>query len=250
MDSMVISIVALVLLFGGALLGLFISERLPRHHLTSENKEVVMLGVGLVGTIAGIALGLLIGSAYSYQNQQTAELVQVSADVTALGKLLRHYGPEASEARESLRTTVEQVLASNWVTEQKQELKSATTTSPLDRVYSQVRDLPAKDEGQRMIKSEALGLLKSLSKMRLLIVEQTATTALSPLLFVMIFWLTAIFLSWGLFAPRSAAAISTFLVAAICVSCAIFMVVGLYTPYSGLLRISTAPLRLACDSLA
>src|SRR5215469_6093508 len=222
MSSIEISAIAFTFAFGGALLGMFIGPRLPKHHIDADTKEVVRLGVGLVGTIAGIALGLLIGSAYSYQNQQTAELVQVSADVTALGKLLRHYGPEASEARESLRTTVEQVLASNWVTEQKQELKSATNTSPLDRVYSQVRDLPAEDEGQRMIKSEALGLLKSLSKMRLLIVEQTATTALSPLLFVMISWLTAIFLSWGLFAPRSAAAISTFLVAAICVSCAIF----------------------------
>jgi len=106
-----------------------------------------------------------------------------------------------------------------------------------------------KDDEHRMMKSEALSLLKSLAQMRWLILEQTSTTVLRPLLFVMIFCLTAIFVSWGLFSPLNATAGTTFFVAALCVSGAILLILELYSPYSGLLRLSSAPLRLAYESL-
>jgi hypothetical protein len=64
------------------------SERLSAPDYPNTISNVVRLGMGLVGTIVAIALGLLIGSAYSYFNNQTDELVHVSADVGALGRLL------------------------------------------------------------------------------------------------------------------------------------------------------------------
>ena len=93
MSSIEMSAITFALVFGGALLGLFIRRRLPEHHQNADTKDVVRLGMGLVGTIVAIALGLLIGSAYSYFNNQTDELVHISADVGALGRLLRQYGP-------------------------------------------------------------------------------------------------------------------------------------------------------------
>ena len=68
MSSIEMSAITFVLVFGGALLGLFIRRRLPGHHQSADTKDVVRLGMGLVGTIVAIALGLLIGSAYSYFN--------------------------------------------------------------------------------------------------------------------------------------------------------------------------------------
>ena len=73
MSSIEMSAITFVLVFGGALLGLFIRRRLPEHHQNADTKDVVRLGMGLVGTIVAIALGLLIGSAYSYFNNQTNE---------------------------------------------------------------------------------------------------------------------------------------------------------------------------------
>jgi hypothetical protein len=71
MSSIAISEVTFALVFGGALLGTVIGARLPKHHVNADTKDVVRLGMGLVGTIVAIALGLLIGSAYSYFNNQT-----------------------------------------------------------------------------------------------------------------------------------------------------------------------------------
>jgi len=114
MSSIAISAIAFALVFGGALLGALLGARLPKHHLIDENKEVVRLAMALVGTLTGMALGLLIGSAKTYYDTQSNELTQVSANVALLGHLLQYYGPEANEAQESLRLAVERVLVENW----------------------------------------------------------------------------------------------------------------------------------------
>ena len=66
-----------------------------------------------------------------------------------------------------------------------------------------------------------------------------------PFLVVMVFWLAVIFASFGLFAPRNATVIATLFVCALSVSGAIFLILELDSPFSGLLQISYAPLRNA-----
>ena len=250
MNSLEISAGAFALVFGGALLGAFLGAILPKHHLSTENKEVVRLAMALVGTLTGMALGLLIGSAKTYYDTQSSELTQVSANVALLGRLLNHYGPEANGVHEALRLAVQRVLAENWPKERAGNRRLSPKTSPIEDVYDQLRGLSPKDEEHRMMQSEAVGLLRNLSQLRWLILTQTGTTTLQPLLSVMVFWMTGIFVSWGMFSRVNAISVTTFLVAAMCVSAAIFLILELYSPYSGFLRISSTPLRIAYDSLA
>src|SRR3974390_236017 len=236
MSSIEISAIAFTFAFGGALLGMFIGPRLPKHHIDAETKEVVRLGMGLVGTIAGIALGLLISSAYSYYNKQTDELVQISEDGSSPRRLLQQYGHEATGVRESLRVAIQRILAENWPND-RMEKKFSATAAPAEDVYNQLRALTPQDDDHRMMKSEATSLLKSVVLMRSLVIEQSSTTVLRPLLFVMIFWLTAIFVSWGLFSSPNATAVATFFVAALCVSGGILMILGVYTSFSRVLSL-------------
>jgi hypothetical protein len=62
-------------------------------------------------------------------------------------------------------------------------------------------------------------------------------------LVVLVFWLTIIFMSFGLFAPRTATVIATFLVCALSVSGAILLIQELDRPFQGLIQISSAPFR-------
>jgi hypothetical protein len=250
MSSIAISVGAFALVFGGALLGTFLRARLPERHLSAENKEVVRLAMALVGTLTGMALGLLIGSAKSYYDTESNELTQVSANVTLLGHLLQYYGPEANGAEESLRSTVERVLAENWPNEGVENWKPSKKAGHIQEVYGKIRALAPKDEEHRMMQSEALDLLRNLAQLRGLFIAQSGTRILEPLLFVMIFWMTSIFASWGLFSRANAVSVTTFFVAALCVAGAIFLILEMYTPYKGLLRISSTPLHIAYDSLA
>jgi membrane-bound ClpP family serine protease len=61
----------------------------------------------------------------------------------------------------------------------------------------------------------------------------------------MVFWLTVLFFSFGLFAPRNATSMASILAAALSVSGAIFLIIEMYMPYGGLIRVSSVPLRSA-----
>jgi hypothetical protein len=66
---------------------------------------------------------------------------------------------------------------------------------------------------------------------------------------VVVLWLTVIFVSFGIFAPFNATAIGSLIVAAVSVSGAIFLILEMYTPYSGVVQVSSAPLRAALSQL-
>ena len=100
-----------------------------------------------------------------------------------------------------------------------------------------------------MMQSEALGLVRNLAQLRFMIIEQASATVLQPLLLVMVFLDDEYFRQLGPVFTRERGVSNDLFVAALCVSGAIFLILELYTPYKGLLRISSAPLRVAYDSL-
>jgi hypothetical protein len=84
-----------------------------------------------------------------------------------------------------------------------------------------------------------------LGRARWLMFEQASSSISVPVLLVVVFWLSVIFISFGLFAPANATAIATLFFCALSVSGAIFLILETYTPFQGLLQISSAPLRNA-----
>ena len=102
-----------MLVFGSALLAMAVHSALPEHHLSTDTKDVVKLGVALIATMAALVLSLLIASAKSAYDTRSNQLVQVSTDITLLDRALARYGPETKEARSLLqRSVAATVLAS------------------------------------------------------------------------------------------------------------------------------------------
>jgi Protein of unknown function (DUF4239) len=82
-----------------------------------------------------------------------------------------------------------------------------------------------------------------LGRTRWLMFEQRGSSVSTALLIVVVFWLTLIFMSFGIFAPPNATVTATLVVCAVSVSCAIFLILEMDRPFEGLLQISSAPLR-------
>ena len=63
MNPMTIGWIVLTCVFGGALLGMVLHRILPAHHLSTDSKDVIKLGMGLTATMSALVLALLIASA-------------------------------------------------------------------------------------------------------------------------------------------------------------------------------------------
>ena len=114
MSSITISFIVFACVFGGALLVILLRAVLPQNHLSAESKDIVKLGMGLVGTMAALVLGLLVASAKGSYDAQIGELTQGSTNILLLDRLLAQYGPETKEARALLRAAVVRVLDQTW----------------------------------------------------------------------------------------------------------------------------------------
>jgi hypothetical protein len=66
---------------------------------------------------------------------------------------------------------------------------------------------------------------------------------------ILVIWLSIIFISFGLFAPRNATVIATLFVCALSVSTAMFLAVEMESPFSGLIRVSPEAIRYAYSQM-
>jgi len=248
MSSIAISLITFACVFGGVLVGISLRAALPHQHLSAESKDTVKVGMALVGTMAALVLGLLVASAKSSYDTQSTELTGMSSDAVLLDRVLSHYGPETMEARNELRGAVSNFIEESW----SKDRPGSSAEPPAigaEVLYDKVEELSPKDDTQRSIKAEALSLVLALGHTRWLIYEQRLGSVSLPLLVILIFWLTITFISFGLFAPTNATVVVSLFASALSVSGAVFLILAMYTPYSGLIQISSAPLRVALSQL-
>jgi hypothetical protein len=176
--------------FAGALLGMFLQGPLPDRHLSSESKDVVKLGTGLIATLAALVLGLLIASAKSAYDTQNSEIKQISASILLLDRVLAHYGLETKEARDLLRRTVAGAVDRIW----SENSSRPATLAPEKRAeaesfFDKVQELRPQNDAQRSLQAQALQITTDLGKTRLLLFEQGGSSFATPFLVVLVFWL-------------------------------------------------------------
>jgi hypothetical protein len=122
-------------------------------------------------------------------------------------------------------------------------------SSANEGLYDRIQGLPAKDDRQRYLQSQALTLAVGLGQTRWSLFEQGTTPVSLPLLVILVLWLSLILASFGLFAPENGTVIASLGICALSVSTAIFLILEMYSPFSGTIQLSSAPLRAALAHL-
>jgi len=247
MSPITTSLIVWACVFGAALLGMFLRRVLPEHHLNADSRSTVNLGIGLIGTMSGIALGLLVASAASKYDTQKNELTKLSAEFVMLDRILAHYGSETKESRDLLRGAVVHTLDRIWPEDRSQHARLEPTATGGEAVYDEIQQLSPQDDGQHYLKGQALTIAMDVGQTRWLMHEQGNVPLPRPLVVVVVFWLTIVFTGFGLYAPRNPTVVAVLFLCALSVSGAIFLILELYTPFGGLIQVSSAPMR---DALA
>lgn len=251
MSSLTLFLITFACIFGGMLLGMGLRALLPEHHLSSESKDAVKLGTGMIATLAALVLGLLIASAKGTFDTMTNELRQTGAKIVLLDRTMAQYGPETKEARDFLRATVASALQRIWPEET--DAVAVAKIQPgndIEALQDKLRQLSAHNDAQRGLQSQALQLSADMAEARLLLSEQVGQSSLPrAFLVILIFWLTIIFASFGLFSTHNATVIIALFVCALSVAGALFLIAELDQPYAGFIKISSAPVRYALAHL-
>lgn len=229
----------------GAVLAMVLARRLPAHHLASESRDVIKLGLGTIGTLTALVLGLLVAAAKDTHDTQSGTVKELAAQLAVLDRILARYGPEAGEARARLRSLTHAVREQVWATDSAGPLdfSGGPSRAAGEALYDSIAALEPKTDSQKMLKSRAQDLTVGLSHLRQRIVIGSERSIPAPLLLLLGAWQAALFAGYGLLAPRNATAIGILIVCMLSVACGLYLILELDRPFDGLIRVSDAPLR-------
>ena len=252
MKDLLISLLVFALIFGGALAGMVVRPLLSEHHQNPDSKDVVKMTTGLIGTLTALVLGLLIASANSSFDQKTNQVKQLTATIILLDELLMQYGPEATHLRNLLRQGIRPLADRIWHEEEVAtggpvRFKSSAEASAFE---TELERLSPANDTQRSLQSRAVQAFTEVAKIRLQLFAQAGGSIPVPFLIILVFWLSAMFVSFTLFARTNLLVITSLFVCALSFACAIFLVLELNDPFAGLMGISSATLRNALSPLS
>ena len=251
MSSQIIFLISAACIFGGALLGLSLSGRLPEPHLRDKSKDTVKVAAGMIATLAALVLGLLVASAKNSFDTMNAAITQGGAKVILLDRVLATYGPETKDVREQLRRAVAAGIEMFWPEEKAagSGLAGFERANAMEMIQANLRELTPATDAQRQLLSQAEQISSDMLQARWLLIEQAQSALPLPFLVVLLFWLTMLHMSFGLFAARNATVITVLLVSALSVSGAIFIILEMSHPLQGTIKVSSAPMRKALEHL-
>jgi hypothetical protein len=251
MNSVPISAIIITILFGAALITMFVARFLPDHHLSPETRSVVSVSVAVIGTLSALVVGLLISTANSSFIAKAQEVADISANVISLDRLMQRFGSEAQDGRVLLRHYTAAELRDLFPEDSHQapNIENVATVSMLEELQNKILAFTPDNDTQRWLQAQSLQLTTTIMADRWQLAQGTASTPEALLLLVLL-WFVIIFASFGLFAPLNATSIVAIFLCSAGVGSAIRIITELQEPFGGLIRVSSASLTHALQVIS
>src|SRR5260370_16927422 len=99
MDSTVVGAIVFAVLFGAGLFGVRVRAALPEDHLSTETKDAVKVGVGLLATRAAPDLGHLVASTKGASDPHTGDDTQLAPKPSSLARASANYLSKSTASR-------------------------------------------------------------------------------------------------------------------------------------------------------
>jgi hypothetical protein len=251
MTSLGIALITQAALFGGAMIGLLIGRHLPSHHLSSETKAVVATTMAVVGTMSALVISLLISNGSTAFKARNGDVALLGSEIVRLDTLLRRYGPEAGAARDALHRYASMEREDLFPAEAHRQanVDDSATLGALGNLQDSILAFKSVDDRQRWLSAQALQLAVALEQTRARLSDENVGFVPLPFLGAVVLWLTVLFVSFGLFAPRNVTVIVAVFMSAFSISAAAKLVLDMDTPFEGRIRLVRPPIQISSDPL-
>jgi hypothetical protein len=243
MHSLKLAIATAVVAFAASVVGMLLQHIVPEPILT-EAKGPVGAMVGLFTLLLALVLGLLVWTAFSVYTTQQAETLSLVPLVVELERAMSEYGPEGAAGRPGFVAALEKARArffgdralgpQTFTFEETWE-----TMVEMDSFFDSLQ--PATDRQIRLLQS-ARNICKQVADTQMLMARQLHNPLPPFLLVIVVLWAFAVFLGNGLVAKENVIGVGAHLIGALGVGSAIFLILELITPYTGVVRLSAQEL--------
>jgi hypothetical protein len=158
---------------------------------------------------------------------------------------LRRYGPEADDVRTKLHAWGQVKLQQLFPDKDRPQPTSETAIVMLESVQDALLALTPTNERQKHLRTLCLTLSSQLINARWALEVRAGYSVPVPFLILLIFWLTLVFASFGLFAPPNPTTLIALLLCSIAVAGGIVLIEDLDNPGSGVIQLPSDSLRKA-----
>jgi len=227
--------------FAASLVGMALQWVVPADVLTASKGSVGAM-VGLVTLLLALVLGLLVFTSFSVFTTQRDEAYSLAPIVAEIDLALEQYGPEAAGGRAGMLAALKRSRARFF---------GDTKRGPQPFTFEEMRAIYSSQSGffdrlkpatdaQRSLAATARDQVRKLADTQMLMARQLASPFPPHVLSVVVCWASALFLGNGLVAAPNAVSVVAHLAGAISIGIAIFLILELSSPYTGLIRLSPA----------
>jgi hypothetical protein len=245
MNIALISIVIFLLTLAAGYAGLQVQGRLAAEHKSGESRGVVGQVAGLVSLLLALVLGTLIGVSFAYFSTQKTELEGFSAQILRLDQALAQYGPETKPLRDKIKAGIQKGYDTFWGGGDA-DPNALSVEVPLangQAISDFLATLKPTTDAQKAALASANQYASMVEQSRLLMSLQVASQPVSwVLVAVLVFWTVALFFGIGLYAAPNVLVTAAIAFGAASIAFAIFLILELGEPYTGLFRVSPAAL--------
>ena len=248
-----ISLGVAALAFGFGTAGLYLQKLLPEQHTTERSRDMIAAIVGLLSLLLALVLGTLIGSAFSFYSTQKSEMETFASRALQLDMALAEYGPETAAARAGMKETLTRVRRMLWwrggTGRKKPDFTVAEPLKPLRAMDEYIASLDPKTPAQHQFQAAAQGHASAMEQTRLLISLQLASPVSWPLVVIVVSWAMILFCGFGVLSRINATTIVALGFGAFAVGSALFLILELSEPFTGVFRLPPAAIDQMLASL-
>ena len=251
-NALVSTVVVFALVLGAGHLGFWVHRKLPDEQKNDSARAVVGQVLGVVGMLLSIALGILVGQSYAYFQTQRTELETMSAQMVMLDLALAQFGSETKPGRDKLKEGFQETYDILWGRggDIRRQSSMAAAIADIKSGKAYLAGLKAETDEQKRAVASAEALAGQIWQSGILMRAQTASSPVGAgVLVVLTIWAIVLFFGIGLFAWSNALMLSAMSFGALCVALAIFLILELGQPYTGVFRLPGNAWRLALENI-
>jgi hypothetical protein len=244
MATFLISIAVLALTFGSGMLGLYLQKRLPAEHMSSGSRDMILAVIGLITLLLALVLGTLVGNTYAFFAGQKTAIETLASRAILLDRALAQYGPETKPARDRMKEGLTQSYEVFWQGGDADpgQLKVGAALArwlPLDDYLNSLQPTSPAQKQALAAANVNFGLME---QTRILMSLQLASPVAWSLLIIVVLWASFLFCGFGVLSGTNHTTIAALGLGAFAVATAVFLILDLSQPYSGVFRVPAGAL--------